>query len=248
MESHGWQVIAEEHPWRDPDSDGEGFIDLVIGQNTNNDLHRMIVECKRTREADWVFLLPGSDRNGWGSHLRCMWVSTYPENLRDGIGVRSGHHNFYVAPESYISQFCAVRGTGEGQSPMLENLSRSLLSSVERFAREEIDLWLQGNITGRRYYVPVIVTNARLSVCKFKLASVSLNEGNISDGDFEEVPYIRFTKSLTTAMSAGRPIRTIGEANLNRHRTVLVVQAARLIDLMTNWRLPVYGSNPLPQW
>jgi hypothetical protein len=179
-----------------------------------------------------------------------MWVSTYPENLHDGVGTRSGHHNFYVAPESYISQFCVVRGSGEGQRPMLENLSRTLLDSLECFAREEMDIWLAGTEARRRYYVPIIVTNARLSVCRFNVGSISLAEGEIPDGEFEEVPFIRFHKSLTTQTTANVSLRTIAEANRDRDRTVLVVNASRLTDLMQQWHLPLqeYSANRFPLW
>jgi hypothetical protein len=249
MEHEAWQVVAQEHPWKDAETQNEGFIDIVVGQNTNYDLHRMIIECKRTRDADWVFLLPDTSSAIRGSLLRCMWVSTYPETLHDATGTRSGHHNFYVAPDSYISQFCVVRGSGEGQMPMLENLSRSVLESLECFAREEMVLWLRGNHSQRRYYVPIIVTNARLSVCKFKVGSISLVDGEIPDGEFEDVPYIRFNKSLTTVINtAEAQPRSISEANRYRHRTVLIVQASRFTELMRDWHLPEFSANPPPRW
>lgn len=246
VEQLAWSVISEEHPWNDPPTSRDGFIDLIIGQNTNHDLHRMVIECKRTRDADWVFLLPNTrDR---GTHVRCMWASTSPQNLHESTAVQSGYHDFYVAPESYISEFCVVRGTGEGQRPMLENLASSLLSSTEAFAREEISLWLAGNTTGRRYYAPIIVTNARLTVCNFDLASVSLEAGEIADGEFEEVPYIRFRKSLTTIMSEGRTVQTISAANRDRHRTILVVQSSHFADFLNDWHLNLHSGNRLPSW
>lgn len=246
MEHLAWNVIAEEQPWREEATGKDGFIDLVIGQNTNQDLHRMIIECKRTRDADWVFLLPNSrDR---GPHIRCMWASSYPQNLHESTAMRSGYHDFYIAPESYISEFCVVRGSGEGHKPMLENLAGSLLSSMESFAREEINLWLARNRTERRYYVPVLVTNARLTVCNFDVRSVAIEAGEIPQGDFEEVPYIRFRKSLTTIISEDSPAQTIAAANRDRHRTVLVVQSSHLAELMNEWHLNLISGNRLPPW
>jgi hypothetical protein len=246
VEHLAWSIIAEEHPWNDLTTGRDGFIDLIIGQNTNHDLHRMVIECKRTRDADWVFLLPNTrDR---GTHVRCMWASTNPQNLHESTAVQSGYHDFYIIPESYISEFCVVRGTGEGQKPMLENLAGWLLSSTESFAREEISLWLAGNRTGRRYYVPVIVTNARLTVCNFDVASVSLEAGEIPEGDFEEVPFMRFRKSLTTIVSEDSSVQTISAANRDRPRTVLVVQSSHLTQLMNEWHLNLSSGNQLPRW
>jgi hypothetical protein len=243
----GCYIVAEEHPWIDPETGREGFIDTVVGQSTNHDLHRMVIESKRTRDADWVFLLPG--RRERGPHVRALWTSTHPVNLHDPRTPRSGHHDFYIAPDSYISEFCAVRGTGEGQRPMLENLARAVLSSTESFAREEMALSAASNQTERRYYVPVIVTNARLSVCNFDVGSVSLETGEIPSGDVEEVPYIRFRKTLATRVTEGSTVRSITDANRNRHRTVLVVQSNALRQFLNEWYLPLERSaNPLPAW
>jgi hypothetical protein len=248
MDHGAWSVVAEEHPWHDADTRDEGFIDLVVSQSSNHDLHRMVIECKRTRDADWVFLLPDRSNDGQGSHVRCMWISTYPQNLREGTDLRSGYHDFYIAPESYISPFCIVRGTGEGQRPMLENLCARLLTSLESFAREELNLFLSRNRTERRYYVPMIVTNARLTVCRFNLGSVSLDAGEVPGGVFEEVSYIRFIKSLTTRISEDPRINTIAAANRDRHRTVLVVQSAHLTEFLNAWYLNLNSRNPLPNW
>jgi hypothetical protein len=48
-----WTVITQEHAWRAVDGTRDGFIDLII-RNSEND--RMVLECKRSRDADWVFL------------------------------------------------------------------------------------------------------------------------------------------------------------------------------------------------
>jgi hypothetical protein len=246
MERMAWSVIAEEHPWHDVRTGEGGFIDLVVGQYSNHDLHRMVIECKRTRDADWVFLVPDNSDGVRGTHARCAWISSYPETLHQPMSARLGHHDFYMTPESYISQFCVVRGSGEDHKPMLENLSNWLLKSVEAFAREELNLALAGTRTDRRYYVPIIVSNARLNVCRFSAGSVSLQAGEIPNADFEEVPYIRFTKSLTTQISEDRPINTTSAANRDRHRTVFVVQSSHFTDLMTAWHLNI--RNSLPRW
>ena len=79
--------------------------------------------------------------------------------------------------------------------------------SVESLAEEELNLW-QKNKTGQStlsdliswIYLPIIITTAKLQVCKFHPINVSTTDGKISDGDskFEPVDYIRFCKNLDT--------------------------------------------------
>lgn len=236
----GWHVISEEYPWNDLDSGSESFVDLILGCSTNYDVVRMIIECKRTRDADWIFLLPDTVPSATGLQTRCMWTSTGRHMHPDKIDLRGGYNNFYIAPESHISEFCIVRGTGEGQKPMLENLCGILLRSVEAIAQEDSSVSLAVNRSQNRYFVPMIVTNARLHICKFNLRSVSLSDGEIPQGDFEEVPFIRFTKNLTVGKH--NPARQ----KCDRARTVLVVQASSLVQLLSQWRL--VSGEPVPGW
>ncbi len=131
---------------------------------------------------------------------------------------------------------------------MLENLASLLLSSMESFAGEELSLWLARISTERRYYVPVIVTNARLTICNFDVAAVSLEAGEIPEGDFEEVPYIRFRKSLATTLSENSSAQTVSAANRDKNRTVFVVHSSNLAEFMTDWYLTLSGGNRLPNW
>lgn len=252
--SHRWEVIAQEYPWRDEITGREGFIDSIIARPG---AQRMVLESKRTRDADWVFLIPVGAVGGTGdrgTHVRCLWTyasSEYqpqvPESSANQLQCRSGWHDFYAEPESYISEFCVVRGTGEGQKPMLENLCRILLNAVESLAGEELSLASGRGRTVRYIYVPVIVTNANLHVCRYSVDTVSLHDGNIPAGDFEEVPYIRFRKSLATTLTESNNINSIEIANRDRNRTVIVVQAQHLVNFLSNWainereRQPAWG-------
>src|SRR5262249_25748498 len=65
---HRWTVLAREHPWQDVASDRNGYIDLVLGKANV----RLVIECKRTRDADWIFLVPKGE--GSGSLIRGMGI------------------------------------------------------------------------------------------------------------------------------------------------------------------------------
>lgn len=55
--SYGWKVISREHAWRNAESGADGFIDIVLG-NDVEDNQRFVIECKRPRDASWIFLIP----------------------------------------------------------------------------------------------------------------------------------------------------------------------------------------------
>ncbi|MDQ2921165.1 MAG: hypothetical protein M3R52_06110 [Acidobacteriota bacterium] len=224
-----WDLVAQEHPWRAIEEGRDGFIDIII-RNSEND--RMVLECKRTRDADWVFLLPENGVSNSGPHARMLYVSKSGPSADQ---LRSGWHNFYAQPESTISEFCIVRGSGERHKPMLENLCDVLLNSIECLAQEESAIAIERKVDLNCLYVPVIVTNANLQVCRFKLGSVSLEDGEIPDGDFESVPYIRFFKSLSTKSISLASVGSMDAANRERQRTVFVVQSARLESFLGSW-------------
>ena len=56
---YGWKVAAREHPWKS--ASGTGYIDLVISSGR---VH-LVVECKRPRDATWMFLMPDEKQASW---------------------------------------------------------------------------------------------------------------------------------------------------------------------------------------
>jgi hypothetical protein len=84
----------------------------------------------------------------------------------------------------------------------------------------------------------MIVTNARLLVCRFEPSRVDLKHGLLREDDTEiiEVPMIRFRKSLATEFPQGA-FYTLEGANRARERTVLVVNANHLLDTLKDWRM-----------
>ncbi len=239
--SFRWKLVAQEYPWRAAEDGHDGFIDIIIRNSDNN---RMVIECKRTRDANWVFLLPENGISDKGTRAKLLYVSVPAGSSPDQL--RMGWHDFYTWPETSISEFCIVKGTGEGQKPMLENLCRVLLNSVEGLAREESTFAIEKNADFNCSYVPVIVTNANLQVCRFKLSSLSLDDGEIPDGEFESVPYIRFSKSLSTKAISVASIANIWAANRERQRTVFVVQSVQLERFLKEWYVPNSRENQRP--
>ncbi|HSS21506.1 MAG TPA: hypothetical protein VLL54_15640 [Pyrinomonadaceae bacterium] len=228
---HQWEVLAREHPWRQAETGKSGYIDLVLDsaqtRRGGGGQIRLVIECKRTSgDATWVFLVPFDSAR----HLsvRAMWA-TSPKSET----YKSGWFDLNANPASYVSEFCAVRGAGEGQAPMLERICQNLLESTDNLALEEIHLY---DAQGKRFiYVPVIVTNADVQVCKFRSEEVSLEDGRLEGGVFESVPFIRFHKSLATSLNPNRFFSTIPATNRNKMRTVIVVKASYLSKLLEEW-------------
>jgi len=136
-----------------------------------------------------------------------------------------------------------IRGSGENDSPLLERIASKLLVSVEALAAEETSLRLISDTRDpRRVYVPVIITTARLWVCRFNAEDIDLATGDVSGTEFQEVPLIRFKKALTPPRvpEPGRdvsemPHRTFRRVSREQERTVLVMNAATFVAQLNTW-------------
>jgi hypothetical protein len=242
--SHHKAVLAREHRWIDAETGQEGFIDLVITTGTNG---KMVVECKRVRDAEWIFLVPsGADET---SHAHVLWTKKFDE-----IHQGAAWDKFILNPNSLESEFCIVRGQSGDQQPMLERLSSIVLRSAEALATEELGFDRPAGWTGLRFYFPVIVTTATLHVCRFQPSEIDLLSGELTDAVFEEVPFIRFTKSLSSALSTSKQPSSLSDSALESLRTVFIVNANQLqTALLGSWEFsPPPKGDPwpwnLPSW
>jgi hypothetical protein len=236
-----WDVIAREHRWVDPFDGKEGFIDLIIG----SDVDRVVIECKRTTDASWLFLIPKDQAQT--SQARLLWTYEGPIPRETYRRKLFEWHNFQAKPRTYESMFCIIRGKGEKEAPMLERLASQLLRSVEGLAKEEVESesTSQGN---RHLYIPTIITNAKLIVCQHKIDDVDISTGRLEKADFFEVPFVRFRKNL----SSSTPEHThpdLEKANLYNERTVFVVSSNSIGEFLTNFDLPYQNNIPWPwEW
>lgn len=230
--SHGWRVISREHPWSL--NDQQGFIDLTISKGIVNG----VIECKRVRDGSWVFLVPNGEE-ARNTHSRVLWVAG---KERKSL---SGWDWVEHLPDSYVSSFCVVRGGGEGDRPLLERLCSTLLASVDALAQEEVSI-LQRRYDGwHGFYLPMIVTTARLHLCRFKPNEVDLVTGTLSAATFEEVPFIRFNKGFSTSRPPGAEPGNLADAANAHERTVLVVRADHLTKFLAGVQQPAF-SDPYP--
>jgi hypothetical protein len=222
----GWRVLYREHGWTHQRTGESGFIDLVV----ENDPETIVlnVECKRPQEATWQFLLPQPND---APVRRCRYWAT----SLDEAGVNHfGWLDLDLSPDSYESAFCVVAGQDSKNRPMLERIASTVVASTEALAQEEARLLEQRGFGRLRTYVNIIVTTARLEVCRFDPATVDLQTGKVADGEFEPVPYIRFRKQLSPLpadLESQKMFRS-GELATAKENTVLIVNATELVGLL----------------
>jgi hypothetical protein len=221
----GWKVSRREYPWHNNDKGQNGFIDIIAEKSSV----ALVIECKRVRDAEWIFLC--SPRNMNRSHAR-FWV-----NKVAGREEAVGWYDGQVEPSCPEAEFCAVMGQ-DHRKPLLENLASELTSATEAFAVEELPFFK--GIPMAMCYFPVIITTAELYVCKYDPSDIEIKTGEIKNPIFEPVPFVRFRKSLTTS-----PTRFATERNIARpedlaeakERTVFILNASSMKAILADWEI-----------
>jgi hypothetical protein len=141
-------------------------------------------------------------------------------------------------PRCYEADFCVVHGQDSKERPMLERIAANLVSSSEGLAIEEKQYFshLPRVI---RFYINVIVTTAKLKVCQYNPGNISVDLGTLSAADFEELPYVRFRKQLTTQHELSGELKSGGYVGVERAKqnTVFVVNAEHLIDFLSEFAI-----------
>lgn len=221
-----WNVVGHEHRWTDPLSDAPRFIDLVLkGMSAFNNPCRIVAECKRVRDASWVFLI--SER----SQMSCERARLPWTRRQNGQGNILDWSEWTVVPGSPESSFCVVRG--QDDVPMLERLGALLARSVESLASEELGLGPAPTDPELRVYLPVIITNATLQICWFDPNNISLDgELSSSQSKFESVPFVRFRKSLSAMTLSRQSSQDLEQANQEQEQTVFIINAEKMLETL----------------
>jgi len=229
-----WQFVGREHRWQDDDGQ-EGYIDLIVESGNL----RAVIECKKQKDKSWIFLKPKNS----GQKDRCslLWIKKYQpiENVQFPFDFFAWDI-FSVSPMSYVSAFCTLQGQGDNSKSLLERTASELTHAAECLAREELFFSAIKEFPRHRIYMPVIVTNAKLSICSFVPNDIDLSTGELSleSAQFEPVPYLRFQKGLQTNILGSkiqldyRQGLELHEINAEKERTVFVVNSESLLDFL----------------
>lgn len=241
---HNWEVASREHPWRNPDSDTSGFIDLVLRRDDFPG-DRLVIDCKRVRNEDsrqlqWLFLLtdPNPSETNRQSCLEVLGAppTTASHGLWQDIRI---WENLKVTPPSYQSEFCVLSGDEPKRQPILESHCADLLESLDGLAGEEVNIGKSRKSATRPIFIfPAIVTNAKITVCKFKSSEIKLTDGtlDLNAVTLTEVPFIRFRKSLVGNFPKGQ-FQNLKDANRERERSVFIINSEGLVEFLKKWNV-----------
>jgi hypothetical protein len=221
-----WGVMAEEHPWKNEISGESGFIDLVLSHYDGPQI--LVVECKRVRDSQWIFLIPPNNDSE-----RCTRARSWTTYLPNWCSWLDWHSD----PASFEANFCVVPGQDPKAKPMLERTAATIVEATEAFAMEEKSLQSPGSPRLKRMYFSVIVTTADLKICRFDPAEVDIKSGEIAKCQFADVPVVRFRKSLTARNEEITPTEEIAEIFREKERTVFVVNSVFFLDFLKQWKL-----------
>ena len=227
---HGWKVIFSEHSWENPTDGSSGFIDLVLEDRFGTSV--LIVESKRVLDASWIFLVNAPEQ------MRRRHAKSWLMRYADGKFTYFGFKELTLEPTTPQSQYCVVDGQDPKSKPMLERIASDVVSSTEGFAFEEKALHLKDRVALRIYF-NVIVTTAKLEVCEFNPAHVSVQDGKVQDASFKEVPYLRFRKQLTYHHEVPQDYSVVGYREIARAKenTVFIVNAESFPDFLTEFEV-----------
>lgn len=230
--SSRWNVLFEEHPWHSSETNNQGFIDLILLEEYR--VQAMVIECKRVRQASWVFMIPTVNCRE-RTHVR-LWTSDQSSDGWRECGWTDCQSN-----ASYEAKYCAIPGQEQGRRNLLERTASELLESTESFALQEKvleDKKPESMRSFRRIYIPVIVTTAELKVSCFDPQTISLDKGELPDNtEFTTIPYIRFRKSFTNIISPDSPIDNSRDFHMQSERCVFIVNAENFNSFLESWDL-----------
>ncbi|MGO4390532.1 hypothetical protein AB4Z46_04160 [Variovorax sp. M-6] len=222
----GWKVRYVEHAWRNDDGTQYGFVDLVIQNYADTAV--MVLECKRVRDVDWIFLT--STGVAKSSRESKSWITRW---VAPSFKFFSWQE-LPIDPPSPEASMCVVRGQStNGARPLLERVASEVVASTEALAHQEKDYRRVNANASFRAYFNVIVTTAKLVVGSFDPAEIMLSDGELNGGKFTEVPYVRFRKQLLDATEPLTPF-DFHELDVARSResTVFVVNADNLAQFL----------------
>ena len=242
-----WRTAVSEFPWQDPLSGDEKFLDLVVRANNAIDPTAFVVECKRAREAHWIFLRKSNADPGRDAivNVRARIMVRLPEG-----GTCDDWTDLPFIPGSPEADYCVVRKGGKNSNELLEKTAAEIVRGAEALAVQESTLhWKSFRYSGnnappiRRIYIPVIVTTAKLYICDADYSTVDPLTGEVPIESITEVPMMRFAKSLVLLDADRTAADSVEKVADQSERSVLIIQAAAFTEILKKWNL----SGRMPQ-
>jgi hypothetical protein len=237
-----WNVALSEHAWHDPVTGDDRFLDMALRRG----IELLVIECKRSRETEWIFLREPTNRSPNNQRrLARAWATALKINQEGGTFIRfNGWQDVQADPRSPIAQYCVIRKNGQRTEALLERIAAEVVRATEAVASQNLGIHRQKKSLLRHAYVPVIVSTARLFVCDFDPRRFDPQSGEIPDNEFTEFPMVRFSKSFShpTQFRVADSLERISDLSGN---SVLVVQAMYFLEFLRNWHLEASNDHDL---
>ncbi len=247
---HGgeWRVILTEHAWKDPLSESEKFIDMVLQGRGQAGPLRLVIECKRAKDTEWIFLREQSSyqHQNHRSHLRARMVANYSgmtTPVDEWVDVQ-------FDPRSPEATFCVIRKNSQRSQELLERTASEIARAADALASQEMLIHKPSrqpslNSGLSRLYIPIIVTTAKMFICDADYGSVDLETGEVAGAVISPSPIVRFKKSLGSDASQLTRMLSIESFAKQSERSVLLVQANAILDFLKTAQVAMSTDRPL---
>src|SRR5262249_45140582 len=150
----------------------------------------LVIECKKAQDRSLLFLRPlGIETTGV---VRTCTIWHFQRNLGAGQSFGIGIEDTEFEPESYRAAFCVA--TDNSGRRLLEEDACPVVLAIEALLSQRPPFYDAHDLT-RAFFVPVIVTTARLYTLRYNPTEVLLDTGSYSKLDLskiEPIEWIRF--------------------------------------------------------
>lgn len=251
----GWEVKAYEYP---VSLDGQDTrIDIVLHFKTCSSPEiYALVECKRADPSyvHWLFGAPGLPfGNALCSALgiECSKSSVYKTNVYDRIVERLNLGIYTHGVESWLEIKTNIsKRTSTPQN--IENSFIQVLKGVGGFANEQISQRSKANALCKTFFIPVVITTAKLYVAYYELKDINLYNGKIDKDHIlfgsskgqttEEDPWVLIDYCAgknTTPETIPQDHRGIDPAELLKYkiRSIFIVNSKYLVEFFSKLQL-----------
>jgi hypothetical protein len=135
--SGDWRVALSEHAWRDPTSEDPKFIDIVF-RGRGDGPQRLVIECKRARGTEWIFLRDATEYSERDKRLRVRArVAAMVPRLNTAI---DDWADVPFIPGSPEANFCVIRKNNQRSQDLLEKTAAEIVRATDVLALQEYQI------------------------------------------------------------------------------------------------------------
>jgi hypothetical protein len=182
-EGTGWEVKASDYPVSIQEQDTK--VDIVLRSKISSSPELFaLLECKRA-DPSYVYWLFGAPGLPFGNALfsalgfECHLVRSDSPHRVDRLVERL---SFKVSTHGVESWLEVKKGTGKRASnpQNIENAFMQVLRGIGGFAQEQLIQRHKNLIPFKTFFVPVVVTTAKLYVAYYEVKNIDLSSGTIN--------------------------------------------------------------------